>query len=103
VVQTNETEDSLEIFPLSPGAIEKLAADTGSNYPKVVAIDTYDDHRMAMAFALAACAPMSITINNPGCVRKTYPYYFTDLGRMTSESKKVEDRWESEDEELDMD
>ena len=46
---------------------------------KEVAIETYDDHRMAMAFSLAACGNSPITINNPNCVRKTYPDYFKVL------------------------
>lgn len=41
-----------------------------------VAIDTYDDHRMAMAFSLAACGDVAVTINDPGCTRKTFPTYF---------------------------
>jgi len=41
-----------------------------------VAIDTYDDHRMAMCFALAAFGPVPIRINDPGCVSKTFPAYF---------------------------
>jgi 3-phosphoshikimate 1-carboxyvinyltransferase len=46
--------------------------------PKLIstAIDTYDDHRMAMAFSLAACEHVPITINDPGCTRKTFPDYF---------------------------
>ena len=43
------------------------------------AIDTYDDHRMAMAFALAACGDVAITINDPGCTRKTFPTFFEVL------------------------
>ena len=43
---------------------------------KSVEIDTYEDHRMAMAFSLAACGDASVTINNPGCVSKTFPEYF---------------------------
>ena len=39
-------------------------------------IDTYEDHRMAMAFSLAACGDASVTINDPGCVSKTFPGYF---------------------------
>jgi len=42
-------------------------------------IDTYDDHRMAMAFSLGACGEFPITINNPGCVSKTFPNYFEVL------------------------
>lgn len=41
-----------------------------------VAIDTYDDHRMAMAFSLAACGGVPVVINDPGCTRKTFPTYF---------------------------
>ncbi|OAY68154.1 3-phosphoshikimate 1-carboxyvinyltransferase, chloroplastic [Ananas comosus] len=47
----------------------------------VTAIDTYDDHRMAMAFSLAACADVPVTINDPGCTRKTFPDYFDVLER----------------------
>lgn len=49
----------------------------------VTAIDTYDDHRMAMAFSLAACADVPVTINDPGCTRKTFPDYFEVLQRFT--------------------
>ena len=44
-----------------------------------VPIDTYDDHRMAMAFALMACGKDPITIIDPGCTRKTFPTYFKVL------------------------
>lgn len=47
----------------------------------VTAIDTYDDHRMAMAFSLAACADVPVTIKDPGCTRKTFPDYFDVLER----------------------
>ncbi|MEX2335143.1 MAG: hypothetical protein WD600_12850, partial [Pseudohongiella sp.] len=39
-------------------------------------IDTYDDHRMAMCFSLAAFGDSPITINDPGCTAKTFPGYF---------------------------
>ena len=42
-------------------------------------IETYDDHRMAMAFSLAACGAEPITILDPGCVSKTFPNYFEVL------------------------
>ena len=45
-------------------------------------IDTYDDHRMAMCFALAAIGGAGVTINDPGCVRKTFPDYFDALARI---------------------
>jgi len=43
---------------------------------KPAAIDTYDDHRVAMAFSLAACGPVPVTINDPACTSKTFPEYF---------------------------
>ena len=39
-------------------------------------IDTYDDHRMAMCFSLAALGGVSVRINDPDCVAKTFPDYF---------------------------
>ena len=39
-------------------------------------IDTYDDHRMAMAFAVAGLRVPGVTINNPGCVAKTFPDFW---------------------------
>jgi 3-phosphoshikimate 1-carboxyvinyltransferase len=42
-------------------------------------IDTYDDHRMAMAFALAGLIVPGVVIRDPGCTAKTYPGYFADL------------------------
>ncbi|KAG6522976.1 hypothetical protein ZIOFF_020133 [Zingiber officinale] len=49
----------------------------------VTAIDTYDDHRMAMAFSIAACSDVPVTINDPGCTRKTFPDYFDVLQRFS--------------------
>lgn len=43
--------------------------------PETVEIDTYDDHRVAMAFAMAG----HVAIRDPGCVGKTYPEYFNHL------------------------
>lgn len=40
-------------------------------------IDTYDDHRMAMCFSLVSLGGVPVTINDPGCVAKTFPEYFT--------------------------
>ena len=45
-------------------------------------IDTYDDHRMAMCFSLAALGGVSVRINDPGCVRKTFPEYFDEFLRL---------------------
>lgn len=43
------------------------------------AIDTYNDHRMALAFAPVAMMTHRITINNPRVVSKSYPHYWNDL------------------------
>lgn len=48
------------------------------------AIDTYNDHRMAMCFSLLALAPASVTINNPQCTAKTFPDYFEKLASITT-------------------
>jgi len=42
-------------------------------------IDTYDDHRIAMCFSLAAVGGVRIHIRDPKCVAKTFPDYFTSL------------------------
>lgn len=39
-------------------------------------IDTYNDHRIAMCFSLVALSDTPVTINDPGCTRKTFPDYF---------------------------
>jgi 3-phosphoshikimate 1-carboxyvinyltransferase len=44
-----------------------------------VAIDTYDDHRMAMSFSLVALGGVPVRINDPQCVAKTFPDYFAAL------------------------
>ena len=69
--------------------LRKLGAEVEEGYDYLVIqppeqirkaeIDTYDDHRMAMAFSLAACGSSPVTINNPGCVSKTFPDYFEVL------------------------
>ena len=41
-----------------------------------VAVDTYDDHRMAMSLSLAALGGVALRINDPDCVAKTFPDYF---------------------------
>ena len=56
-----EHQDGLEISPapITPAAI-----------------DTYEDHRMAMAFSLVGLKANGIRINDPDCVSKTFPNYF---------------------------
>ena len=63
------SEDALRIMP--PARIQSAS------------IDTYDDHRMAMCFSLAALGDAAITINDPDCVSKTFPDYFAELASIT--------------------
>ncbi len=51
--------------------------------PHAARVATYDDHRMAMSFALLALRTEGIEIEDPDCVSKTYPGYFADLEAAT--------------------
>jgi 3-phosphoshikimate 1-carboxyvinyltransferase len=74
--------------------LRKLGADVeeGRDFLKIVpgklnanvAIDTYDDHRMAMSFSLAALGGVPVRINEPGCVAKTYPDFFRAFSEICS-------------------
>ena len=46
-------------------------------------IQTYDDHRMAMSFAVAALRTPGIRLLDPGCVAKTFPAFFDVLDTVT--------------------
>jgi 3-phosphoshikimate 1-carboxyvinyltransferase len=69
--------------------LSKLGArvEAGSDWLSVVppakfvpaTIDTYDDHRIAMCFSLATLAGISVRINDPRCVHKTFPEYFAEF------------------------
>ena len=60
-IRCEETQDSVTIYP---GA------------PKRAEVETYNDHRAAMAFALTGLRTEGIVIKNPDCCRKTFPEYF---------------------------
>jgi 3-phosphoshikimate 1-carboxyvinyltransferase len=47
-------------------------------------IETYNDHRMAMSFALAGMKVPGVVIQNPSCTAKTYPVFFEDLNALTN-------------------
>lgn len=69
-----EVEEGLDYLRITPPANNHLTPNA--------AIDTYDDHRMAMCFSLASLgAP--IRINDPGCVSKTFPDYFDEFTLIT--------------------
>lgn len=74
--QVVEHEDGLEITPSN--AIEDDALEP-------VAIDTYNDHRMAMSFAVAGLRRRAVTINDPNCTVKTYPNFFSDFHALDRE------------------
>ncbi len=63
-LQVESTHDSVTIHP---GA------------PRPTDVQTYDDHRIAMSFALTGLRAPGIRIVNPGCVSKTFPEYFDVL------------------------
>ena len=60
-------EEGRDLLRITPGTIR----------PAVV--ETYGDHRMAMAFAVTALVAPGVRIRNPGCVTKTFPDYFERL------------------------
>ena len=74
--------------------LQKMGAtvDAGDDYIQVTppqewatpatGIDTYDDHRMAMCFSLAAFGPLKVRINDPACVGKTFPEYFQEFAQV---------------------
>lgn len=51
----------------------------GEEALRCAAIDTYDDHRMAMAFAVAGMTHPCLTIRNPQVVSKSYPDFWEHL------------------------
>jgi 3-phosphoshikimate 1-carboxyvinyltransferase len=73
--------------------LRKLGADVveGEDFIEVTppaqlrhaAIDTYNDHRIAMCFSLVALSDTPVTINDPGCTSKTFPDYFDKLASIS--------------------
>jgi 3-phosphoshikimate 1-carboxyvinyltransferase len=61
-----------------------IAVSPAPTFVPNVAIDTYDDHRMAMCFSLAALGGVPVTINDPHCVNKTFPGYFDAFAEITA-------------------
>jgi 3-phosphoshikimate 1-carboxyvinyltransferase len=62
--KVTETGDTLEVFPSDLHGAE---------------IETYNDHRMAMCFAILGLKVQGIKIQNPACVKKTFPNFFQKL------------------------
>ncbi|MBV7315237.1 3-phosphoshikimate 1-carboxyvinyltransferase [Shewanella sp. NIFS-20-20] len=68
-----QVEEGQDYICITPPAIIHTAA-----------IDTYNDHRMAMCFSLLSFAKEGITINDPECTSKTFPQYFQEFSRLTA-------------------
>ncbi len=66
-IEASETDDG---FTIEPGR------------PVPGTVQTYDDHRMAMSFALLGLRNPGIAVAHPGVVAKTYPTYFEDLEQL---------------------
>ena len=71
-VRATEDEDG---FTVHPGPVSP--AD----------VRTYDDHRMAMSFALIGLRAEGVRILDPGCTAKTYPGFWSDLDRVTASAR----------------
>lgn len=69
-IDVTETDDGFRIVP-------------GEPHPAT--IQTYDDHRMAMSFALLGLRVPGIQIADPGCVAKTFPGYWDEFDRLRGE------------------
>jgi hypothetical protein len=69
-IRCEEGEDFLVIYP---GA------------PRPCVVQTYEDHRMAMGFALTGLRAEGIVIDNPGCCRKTFEDYFEVLDKTVAQ------------------
>ena len=67
-----QVEEGADFLKINPGKLKSGAA-----------IDTYDDHRMAMSFSLAALGGVPVRINDPKCVAKTFPNYFEQFRAIT--------------------
>lgn len=67
-IEATEDDDGFTVHPGSPIA---------------GVVDTYDDHRMAMSFAILGLVVPGITIDNPSCVNKTFPDFFDVLAGLS--------------------
>ncbi len=61
---------------------ESIAIDPSSRNDRPAVIETNNDHRMAMAFAVLGLARPGLSIRGPACVAKSYPGFWSDLARL---------------------
>ena len=67
-IDAEETDDGFVVRP--------------SRLPVAAAFETYQDHRMAMAFSLIGLVVKGVSVCDPGCVAKTFPGYFGALEQL---------------------
>ncbi len=66
-IEADELDDGLVVHP---------------GTPRPARVETYDDHRMAMSFAVVGLRAGGIEISDPGCVAKTFPGFWSALDRL---------------------
>ncbi len=71
-----EVEEGEDFIRIQPMTLEGF---------KHAEIETYNDHRMAMCFALIALSETPVTILDPKCTAKTFPTFFDEFLRMVKE------------------
>ncbi len=71
-----EVEEGADYLRITPPLSALASTLHPSPFTLHGSIDTYDDHRMAMCFSLAAFGGAGVRINDPKCVAKTFPDYF---------------------------
>lgn len=79
-----EEGDTLTVYPAKPGELHGAE------------IETYNDHRMAMCFAILGLKVPGIRLKNPSCVKKTFPNFFQKLAALPPNGLGVE-IWEVKD------
>ncbi len=84
VAATIEEDGADELLRIDPAGASALTLQRGETADTVrpVVIDTYEDHRMAMSFAVLGLRRPGIRIADPACVNKTYPAFWAHLERL---------------------
>jgi len=94
--EVETTEDSITIWPIAgrggAGVLARLddapqgspsaGEDARAPQTKPIIIETYNDHRMAMAFAVLGLRVPGIAIRNPAVVSKSYPTFWKDFAKL---------------------
>ena len=83
VKETDRLQAIVDQFnKIAPGAVEGTEDGliiTGGKMLKSATCFSYDDHRIAMALAIAGAAGPGVTIENPDCVDISYPSFYSSL------------------------